>query len=213
MQAYKCLNRAVTRGVTYFDELNAYFKDNYDVLAPYFLETKKPAGGLTVANQEEILNLHNAFVNEIQQGFMAALAKDRMYKRPCGSVTDQQIWLVGVLVKYFVNTVLRFNHRDFMHAIRQDLGPILGETGLWALKNYQVRQADKGNEEKKRMARTASDLVTKYLESGFDNIGKETKYNLANRFGPKKCPDKAILKADVPIVYSWAHYAPQAWYE
>ena len=118
VQAYKCLNRAVTRGVTYFDELNAYFKDNYDVLAPYFLETKKPAGGLTVANQEEILNLHNAFVNEIQQGFMAALAKDRMYKRPCGSVTDQQIWLVGVLVKYFVNTVLRFNHRDFMHAIR-----------------------------------------------------------------------------------------------
>ena len=93
------------------------------------------------------------------------------------------------------------------------MGPLLGETGLWALKNYQVRQADKGNEEKKKMARTASDLVTKYLESGFDNIGKETKYNLANRFGPKKCPDKAVSKAKVPIVYSWAHYAPQAWYE
>ena len=40
------------------------------------------------------------------------------------------------MTKYFVNTVLRFNHRDFMHAIRQDLGPLLGDTGLWALKNY-----------------------------------------------------------------------------
>ena len=63
--------------------------------------------------------------------------------------------MVGVLVKYFVNTVLRFNHRDFMHAIRQDLGPLLGDTGLWALKNYQVHQTEKGNEEKKKMARTA----------------------------------------------------------
>ena len=63
------------------------------------------------------------------------------------------------------------------------------------------------------MARTAQDLIQKYLESGFDNLGKESKYNLANRFGPKKCPDKAISKADVQHVYSWAHYAPQTWYE
>ena len=89
MKAYKYLNKAVTRGVTYFDDLNNFFKENYDVLAPYFLETKKPAGELTVANQEEIINLHNAFVSEIQQNFMSALTKDRMYKRPCGSVTDQ----------------------------------------------------------------------------------------------------------------------------
>lgn len=67
--------------------MNAFFKDNYDVLAPVFLETKKPAG-LTVENKTEIQNLHDAFVNEIQQNFMAALGRDRMYKRPCGSVTD-----------------------------------------------------------------------------------------------------------------------------
>ena len=59
------MNKAVTRGVTYFDDLNNFFKENYDVLAAYFLETKKPAGELTVANQEEIINLHNAFVSEI----------------------------------------------------------------------------------------------------------------------------------------------------
>ena len=50
VKAYKYLNKAVTRGVTYFDDLNNFFKENYDVLAPYFLETKKPAGELTVAN-------------------------------------------------------------------------------------------------------------------------------------------------------------------
>ena len=51
-------------------------------------------------------------------------------------------------------------------------------------------------------------MVQKYLESGFDNLGKESKYNLANRFGPKKCPDKAISRAEIQHVYSWTHYAP-----
>ena len=46
--------------------------------------------------------------------------------------------MVGVLVKYFVNQVLRFDHQDFVRAIKTDLGPLLGDTGLWALKNYQV---------------------------------------------------------------------------
>ena len=39
------------------------------------------------------------------------------------------------------------------------------------------------------MVRTAVDLISKYLESEFDVLGKEVKYNLTNRFGPKKCPD------------------------
>ena len=96
--------------------------------------------------------------------------------------------MVGVLVKYFVGQVLRFDHKDFVRAIKTDVGPLLGDTGLWALKNYQMSQTQKGNEEKKRMARTAIDLVTKYLETGLDVLGVETKYNMLNRFGPKKCP-------------------------
>ena len=48
--AYKHLNKAVTRGVTFFDQMNAYFKANYDVLAPVFLETKKPIG-VTIDDQ------------------------------------------------------------------------------------------------------------------------------------------------------------------
>jgi len=81
-------------------------------------------------------NLHEAMINELKEGFMAALGRDRMYKRQCGAVTDQQIWMIGVLVKYFVNQVLRFDHTDFIRAISIDLGPILGDTGIWALKNY-----------------------------------------------------------------------------
>ena len=96
--------------------------------------------------------------------------------------------MVGVLVKYFVSQVLRFDHKDFVRAIKTDVGPLLGDTGLWALKNYQMSQTQKGNEEKKRMARTAIDLVTKYLETGLDVLSVQTKYNMLNRFGPKKCP-------------------------
>ena len=42
-------------------------------------------------------------INDLKNGFMSALGKDRMYKRPCGAVTDQQIWMLGVLVKYLIN--------------------------------------------------------------------------------------------------------------
>ena len=47
--------------------------------------------------------MHEAMINEQKDTFMAALGKDRMYKRACGSVTDQQIWMIGVLLKYYLN--------------------------------------------------------------------------------------------------------------
>ena len=55
--------------------------------------------------------------------------------------------MLGVLTKYFIKQVLNFSHNDFLTAVRVDLGPILGETGLWALKSYQQRQADKGKDD------------------------------------------------------------------
>ena len=73
-----------------------------------------------------------------------------MYYRPAGFVTDQQIWMVGVLVNYFLKSVMHFSHDDFMTALKVDLGPILGECGLWVLKNYEMRMADKGRDEKKK---------------------------------------------------------------
>jgi hypothetical protein len=86
--AYKHLIKAVTMGVTFFDEMNAYFKDNYDLISPDFIKVRKPAADPTAEVKQEILNLHEAYVNELKINFMAALGRDRMYKRPCGSVTD-----------------------------------------------------------------------------------------------------------------------------
>lgn len=86
--------------------------------------------------------------------------------------------------------MLRFDHKDFLRAIAIDLGPILGDTGLWALKNYQQYHTAKGNDEKKKLARCAIDLLTKYLDTGLDMLGQEKKYNMLNRFGPKKFADK-----------------------
>ena len=62
--AYNHLMKAVTRGITFFDQLNSFFKDNYDKLAPVFLKTKK-YDEVKVENKEEVMNLHNALVKEI----------------------------------------------------------------------------------------------------------------------------------------------------
>jgi hypothetical protein len=98
--------------------------------------------------------------------------------------------MLGVQINYMVESVLRFDHTDFLKALRVDLGPILGDVGLWAL-NCQLDQAkeQKDNELKKKLG-VCIDVVEKYLESGFDMLGDEKKYNFMNKFGPKKCPEQ-----------------------
>lgn len=91
----------------------------------------------TEENKKDIQNMHDAFINELKIQFSAGLGKDRLYNRPCGFLNDQQIWMVGVNLQYFVDSVLRFNHKDFLEALRYDLGPVLGECGLWCIKCLQ----------------------------------------------------------------------------
>jgi hypothetical protein len=81
--------------------------------------------------------------------------------------------MIGVLTKYFVKQVLRFDHQDFMKAMRNDLPPLLGEMGLWVLTNYANRQQEKGKTEKRKMAQVAIEIVKNYQENGFDYLGKE----------------------------------------
>lgn len=212
-KAYKYLARAVEMGITYFDQLHKFFTENYDVLAPAFIALKKPPSTVDQSKQTEISNMHEAYVNELKTTFTNALGKDRMYMRPCGYVTDQQIWMIGVLMKYMLKHVLHFSHSDFLQAMRIDLGPLLGDTGLWALKNYQSYQGEKGNEDKKKKARVCIELITNYLENGLDVLSKEAKFNLVNRYGPKKQPTLKQARADIPILYSWTHYAPLAYLE
>jgi len=121
--------------------------------------------------------------------------------------------MIGVLMKYFLNKVMHFSHDDFMTAFRVDLGPLLGECGLWVLKNYEVRMSDKGRDDKKKLARNAIELITEYLENGFDNLGKLAKYNMKNRFGPKKLPDQVVKRESIENIYAWNHYAPLSWFQ
>lgn len=108
--------------------------------------------------------------------------------------------------------VMHFSHDDFITSLRVDLGPLLGECGLWALRNYEARMADAGKDEKKKKARNAIDLISEYLENGLDNLGKLVKYNLKNRYSPKKLPEQAVTRESVPQIYSWNHYAPLSWF-
>lgn len=40
-------------------------------------------------NQKEILNMHDAFIQELKIQFSTALGKDRLYNRPAGFLNDQ----------------------------------------------------------------------------------------------------------------------------
>jgi hypothetical protein len=87
VKAYKYLNKAVTMGVTHFEAMDKYFKENYDILQAVFAEIRKPPAEMN--SRKEMENLHDAYLNELKEQFSAKLGKDRMYYRPAGFVTDQ----------------------------------------------------------------------------------------------------------------------------
>ncbi len=98
--------------------------------------------------------------------------------------------MLGVNVQYMINSVLRFDHKDFLMAMKIDLGPILGHTGLWALRQLSNHAKEVKDQDLKKRVAVATELIEKYLESGLDVLKEEKKYNFINKFGPKKCPDK-----------------------
>jgi hypothetical protein len=79
--------------------------------------------------------MHNAQIGDLKANFASAFSKDQIYKRPCGFLNEQQFWMLGVQLEYFIHKVLRFDHKDFMRAMKFDLGPVLGELGQWCLKD------------------------------------------------------------------------------
>lgn len=125
---------AIYRGATFFDDAVSFFAENFDLLAPEFIKIKQLTIEITDENRQDVQKMHDAFINELKTNFSAALSRDRLYNRPCGFLNDQQIWMVGVNIQYFLESVLRFDHADFMRALKLDLGPVLGEMGLWSLK-------------------------------------------------------------------------------
>ena len=201
--AYNYLMRALQYGVTQYEDAIAYFKQHYSELAPSFVRTKKLPLEINQETQVDILNMHEAFVNEIKNDFSAALSKDRLYHKPAGFINDQQSWLIGVQVNYFINKVLRYSHTDFLKAVRTDLGPVLGNTGLWALKRQATMAKEAGDAELRKKANAATELIEKFLDGGYEAISDEKRYNFVNKFSPKKCPDQAIERANDTQIYSW----------
>ncbi len=116
-------------------------------------------------------------------------------------------------MNYLLKNVIFFDHEDFLTAFKVDLGPVLGETGLWALRNYEQRLIQKGKTEKKKLVRNAIDLVQDYLDNGFDKLGKLSTYQMKNKYCPKKMPDRAQTRHNIPILYSWNHNAPLKWFQ
>ena len=141
-------------------------------------------------NQKEILNMHDAFIQELKIQFSTALGKDRLYNRPAGFLNDQQLYLIGVNIEYFLNSAIRYDHKDFCKAIKEDLGPILGNVGMWVAKNLREQAKEQKDEDLKKKLQIIHDIIEKYVENGMDVLGQEKKYNFMNKFGAKKCPDK-----------------------
>lgn len=202
-KAYEYLMTAIFNGVTYFDEVLAFFVDNYSVLAPIYVKSKNLPIEVNAETEKDIKNMHQAYIAELKVNFSAALGKDRMYHRPCGFINDQQIWMVGVQINFMVNQALRFSHKDFVKSLILDLGPVLGDLGLWSLKCLQDVAKDKKDNDLKKKIQVCCDIVEKYLESGLEAFKDEKKYNFLNKFGPKKFPDLQISRDSIKNMYSW----------
>lgn len=66
--------------------MHAFFKENYKLLAPVYIDMKKPPSELTAECVTEITNLHEAWVIELKTGFTEGVTKDRMYHRAAGFI-------------------------------------------------------------------------------------------------------------------------------
>jgi phenylalanyl-tRNA synthetase beta subunit len=78
-KAYSYFEKALLYGVSFFDDFQALFVANFDELSPIFLTTKKPSALINKDSKEEVIKLHEAYINEIRSSFSAALGKDRLY--------------------------------------------------------------------------------------------------------------------------------------
>jgi hypothetical protein len=193
----------IFNGVTFFEEAIEFFVANYKVLAPIYVKSKNLTIEVNDDTEKDIKNMHKAYIAELKTNFSTALGKDRMYHRACGFINDQQIWMVGVQIQFMINQALRFSHKDFMKALILDLGPVLGDLGLWSLKCLKDVAQDKKDNDLKKKIQVCIEIVEKYIENGLDTLKDEKKYNFLNKFGPKKFPALQIQRDSIKHMYSW----------
>lgn len=75
-------------------------------------------------------------MNEHLLKFDEAMKKDLLYKKATAFMNNGMIWLLKVLKLYFVNSVLRFDYKDFKKAMKEDLPPLFSHVGLWIMENW-----------------------------------------------------------------------------
>ena len=80
----------------------SYFKKHYNILAPLYVRKSNLPIEVNDKTKVDILNMHDAWVNEIKNDFSAALGKDRLYHKPAGFINDQQSWMICVQMHYLV---------------------------------------------------------------------------------------------------------------
>jgi len=145
--------------------------------------------------------------------FSNAMRKDQLYKRATAYMTDGLIWMMKVLKLYMVDTVLRFDHKDFLIAVRDDIPPLVSEVGIWILENSINREKELGNKVRAKQYKTCLEIVKKIMNDNIDYFKKEGKYHLMNKFSPKKCPDEHIKREDVKFLYSYKNYARAEYFQ
>jgi len=70
-----------------------------------------------------------------------------------------------------IDSVLHFDHSDFLKALKLDLGPILGDVGQWCLKSLEEQAKENGDKDKRKKFATAHELIEKYMENQLDTLG------------------------------------------
>ncbi|CAI2368363.1 unnamed protein product [Moneuplotes crassus] len=195
-KAYNYFCDAIENSYTSFQELQDYFKKNIDVLKGEFLK-RKHNEDLKIDSDEEILNLHDAYITEHMNKFSNAMRKDQLYKRAPAYMNDGLIWMMKVLKNYMLDTVLRYDHKDFLDAVESDIPPLISEVGVWLFENEVERQKELGDKEAVKKARTCLEIIKKILKDGIEYFTKEGKYHLMNRYSPKKCKDEQKKREEV----------------
>lgn len=183
-----------------------FFKKNVDTLKGEFFK-RKHSEELKIDSNEEVLNLHDAYVNELMNKFTNAMRNDQLYKRATAYMTDGLIWMMKVLKIYMVEKVLRFDHKDFLTAVRDDIPPLISEVGVWLFEVAINREKETGDKEKLKKLKTCLDIIKKIMDKGVEYFEKEGKYHLMNKYSPKKCPDEQIRRCDIKFLYSYKNYA------
>ena len=128
-------------------------------------------------------------------------------------MNDGQIWMLKVLKIYFVEQVLRFDHKDFLTALRDDLPPLLSNIGVFIMENWINRLNEQGDKAKAKQVKVALEIIKKVDQKGMVYLEKESKYHLTNKFSPKKCPDEKKVRSEIKMLYSYKFYARPEYFE